>query len=65
MSSLDLVDPELRVILEMAPDMGVAAGKLDTARATIAAMTAMMLEQPDPNVTTSEHHAPGGRPSGR
>jgi acetyl esterase/lipase len=59
MSSLDLVDPELRVILEMAPDMGVAAGKLDTARATIAAMTAMMLEQPDPNVTTSEHHAPG------
>lgn len=59
MSSLQLVDPELLPILDVAPDMGVSADKLAAARATIAAMTQMGLEQADPMVATSEHVAPG------
>ena len=59
MSSLNLVDPELRPILEAAPDMGVSTEKLPGARAVIAAMTQMGLEAADPRVTTTQHFAPG------
>lgn len=59
MSSLQLVDPELLPILEKAPDMGVSAEKLPDARAAIAMVTQMRLEEADRRVTTSEHFAPG------
>ena len=59
MSSLHLVDPELRPILEAAPDMGVSPEKLPGARAVIAAMTQMGLEVADPRVTATECFAPG------
>ena len=59
MSSLHLVDPELRPVLELAPDMGVSPEKLPGARAVIAAMTQMGLEAADPRVTAAEWYAPG------
>ena len=59
MSSIHLVDPELLPVLEVAPDMGVSPVKLASARAAIAMMTQMGLEQADPRVTASEHFAPG------
>lgn len=59
MSAIRLVDPELLPVLAAAPDMGVSAEKLPGARATIAMMTQMGLEQADPRVSTSEHLAPG------
>ena len=59
MSTLHLVDPELLPILEAAPDMGVSTEKLPAARAAIAAMTEMGLEQADPRVTLTEWLAPG------
>ncbi len=59
MPNRELVDPELRPILDLAPDMGVSDGKLAAARATIAAMTEMQLAGADPRVSVSEHVAPG------
>lgn len=59
MSSLHLVDPELLPILQVVPDMGVSPEKLPGARATIAAMTQLGLEQADPRVKVSEWLAPG------
>jgi len=59
MTSRHLVDPELRAILDVAPDMSVAEGKLPAARAAIAEMTQMTLAVADPAVTTCEHFAPG------
>lgn len=59
MTSRHLVDPELLPILDVAPDMGVAADKLEAARATIAAMTQMQQEAADPRVSVTEHFASG------
>ena len=59
MTSLHLVDPELLPILQLAPDMGVSAEKLPAARATIAVMTEMGLEQADPRVIVTEWIATG------
>lgn len=59
MSSLHLVDPELLPILQVVPDMGVSPEKLPGARATIAAMTQLGLEQADPRVSVTEWLAPG------
>ena len=59
MSILHLVDPELRPILELAPDMGVSLDKLPATRGVIAAMTQMGLEAADQRVTAKEYFAPG------
>ena len=59
MSNLYLVDPELRPILDLAPDMGVSAEKLSSTRATVVTMTEMGLAVADPRVSASEHFAPG------
>lgn len=60
MTSRHLVDPELAVILDEAPDMGVSEQKLAATRATIAEMTRLDLLEADPSVQVSEHRA-GGR----
>ena len=59
MSSRTLIDPQLLVILDAAPDMGVSEEKLPAARAAIAEMTRMGLEVADPSVKVTEHIAPG------
>ena len=59
MSILHLVDPELRPILELAPDMGVSLEKLPATRGVIAAMTQMGLEAADPRVSAKQYFAPG------
>ena len=67
MSSRWLVDPELLPVLDAAPDMAVSAERLPLARAAIAEMTRMALEEPDGSVTVTEHFAiaPGGSPDVR
>lgn len=54
-----LVDPELRPILDLAPDMRVSKDKLPLARAVISEMTAGGLSIADPSVIVNEHFAPG------
>lgn len=55
MPSQHLVDPELLPMLDNAPDMSVADGKLPNARAVIAEITKMGLEAADRSVATTEH----------
>lgn len=59
MPTRHLVDPELRPILDLAPDMGVSAENLPATRARIAEMTRMGLEAADASVAACEHWAPG------
>jgi acetyl esterase/lipase len=59
MSSRRLVDPELLPILDAAPSMAVSAERLPFARAAIAEMTRMGLEDSDRSVAVSEHFATG------
>jgi acetyl esterase/lipase len=59
MSSRHLIDPQLAPILELAPDMGVSAEKLEATRERVALMTQMGLAEPDPTVTVSVRQVPG------
>jgi acetyl esterase/lipase len=59
MSSRHLVDKELLPILDMAPDMGIAADTLPAARAVIAEMTAAGLALADSSLAVTEHRVPG------
>ncbi|WP_375397277.1 alpha/beta hydrolase [uncultured Sphingomonas sp.] len=59
MPTRHLVDPELAPLLDLVPDMGVSAEKLEATRARVAAMTEQGLAEPDERVRVTEHFAPG------